>query len=149
MSEAIDPTAITPETVTEAQFMQALLDWDQVKKDAALLAQREMELRMFVFKAGFKDPKEGTNKRPLSGGYVLNAVHKINRTIDRAALPTMNELLTEKGVSPDRIIQYKPELSVSGYKAQSDEVRAIVDMAIVAKPGAPSLEIVLPKRAAK
>lgn len=149
MSETIDPTAIAPEEVTEAQFMQALLEWDQVKKDAALLAQREMELRMFVFKAGFKDPKEGTNKRPLAGGYVLNAVHKINRTIDRAALPTMNELLTEKGVSPDSIIQYKPELSVSGYKAQSDEVRAIVDMAIVAKPGTPSLEIVLPKRAAK
>lgn len=149
MSETIDPTAITPETVTEARFMETLVEWNKVKEDAALLAQREMELRQFIFKAAFKDPKEGTNKRPLAGGYVLNGVHKINRSIDRASLAAMTELLIEKGVSPDLIIQYKPELSVSGYKAQSDEVRAIIDMAIVAKPGAPSLEIVLPKRAAK
>lgn len=133
----------------DAEFLGALNEWEQLTKDLALMSQREKELRQRIFDACFDDPKEGTNKKPLKGGYVLNAQYKLNRTIDAAQLPAVRELLEKENVSFDSVFKFKPDLVTSGYKALTGNAKTVVDMALTIKPGLPTLEIVLPKKAVK
>lgn len=103
----------------------------------------ESDLRTEVFTTLFKDPVEGVNRVDIANGWRLKADYKYYRTVDEAALPAILERLPE-GAS-DRIFKYKPELRVRDYKALPDEVRHIVEEALVIKPGSPALAIEPPK----
>lgn len=138
-------------TKTDAQelnenFISALSKLEVLNQQIAALKEEELALRKEIFEACFENPVEGTNSFNLNGGYVVKFTHKINRTLDMAALPTVRELLTEANVNVDDLIRMKPELSVTTYKKLPDSARQIMDMAITSKPGTPSYEIVLPKR---
>ena len=127
-------------------FIAALSELENLNQQIAVLKEKEMTLRKEIFAACFDDPKEGTNTFKLLNGYVVKFNHKIDRKLDMASLPTVRELLAEAGVNQDDLIRMKPELSVTAYKKLPDEHRRIMDMAVTSKPGAPSYEIVLPKR---
>lgn len=128
-------------------FINALAHLESLNEKIAILKEEENALRKELFEACFENPVEGTNSFKLYNGHVLKFTHKINRTLDSAALSTVREMLTEKNVNMDDLIRMKPELSVSAYKKLPEDSRKIMDLAITAKPGTPSYEIVLPKRA--
>lgn len=131
------------------EFLDELQEWQKLSEDLALMTAREKEMRQRIFDAAFPKPTEGTNKFDLAGGYQLSASYKINRTIDKAVLSTVEEMLKEQGLDINDYIRFKPELETKAYKTMSSDKQKILDLAITAKPGLPSLEIVLPKRGKK
>lgn len=131
------------------EFLGELQAWEKLSEELALMTAREKEMRQRIFDACFVNPKEGTNKFDLHAGYQLSAQYKLNRTIDKAALPVVEEMLKEHQLDINDYVRFKPELETKAYKALSSDKQKILDLAITAKPGLPSLEIVLPKRGKK
>ena len=119
---------------------------EELKEQIAHLTVEEKQLRTKLFGEMVPNPVEGINTVPLANGYVIKWKFPINRTVDAATLPTVREMLTEKGVNLDDLIRMKPELSVTAYKKASSDTVKILSLAVTEKPGTPSYEIVLPKR---
>lgn len=128
---------------------QDIIAWYEA--DAALTKAKnhEMLLRQRVFKGLFTAPVEGTNSLNLKDGYVLKATYKLNRSVDLEAVQTLADDLREAGVDAAQVIRYKPELETKAYKSLNLDQKKVFDQCLVIKPGTPSLEIVLPKRASK
>lgn len=122
---------------------ELLRKWTEAKESSAYWKDREAALRKEVFSTFFEEPKEGVNKLELEGGWTLKADYKYNRTVDKAALPAVLEQL-DKGIT-DRLIKYKPELSITEYKRLTEDQRVILAEAITEKPGSPSITIIPPK----
>jgi hypothetical protein len=133
----------------EVQVSELLPKWFELSKLLARVKKEEMELRKQIFKEAFPDPKEGTNNHNLPDNYVLKGKYSLNRSIDQGAFDAIKEKLREMNVNPDTLVRYKPELALSVYKALKDDEKALFEQCLTIKPGSPSLEIVLPKKAAK
>jgi len=130
--------------MAEKTFEQMLDDWVDVTQQIKDLQRRERYLRNTLFAGAFPDPHEGTNKRELADGRILKATYPINRSVDAAAVgPVMEKLRKETNeVVPEDLFTFRPSLSVSAYRKLDDKLLAIVDEAVVAKPGTPRLEVV-------
>jgi len=129
--------------------MEDIIAWNAASEELARAKNVEMLLRNRVFKGKFPAPVEGTNSVPLLNDYVLKATYKMNRTVELEAISTLADDLREAGINTTELIKYKPELDVKAYKALNADQRQVSDMCLTVKPGTPSLEIVLPKRASK
>jgi hypothetical protein len=86
----------------------------------------------------------------MKGGYV------INRTVDVGALDALRKMVADEQLNPDnkmptlkldQLVKWKPEVAISEYRKLTEEERLRFDQCLVIKPGAPSLEIMHPKRA--
>lgn len=130
-------------------YMKILYDWDEAVKALAAAKERESELRMAVYQASFDNPQEGTNSKDLCQGWVLKAKKTINRKMDESQISAIREQLAEAKGSLDSVVEYKPKLSISGYKKLPPEHRKIVDAMITEEEGTPQLEIVLPAKKKK
>jgi hypothetical protein len=124
---------------------ELLAEWYKAQKDLAFLKAREAQLRSIIFKNKFPNPVEGTNT-------VIKATHVINRNVDIGSLDALRAAQQQEGyngpkVNLDEVIRWKPELSVTAYKALTAEEQMFVDQALIVKPGSPQLEITIPKRA--
>lgn len=131
--------------------------WYEMQDQLDKLKKSETLLRSRLFKGLFKDPKEGVNDLRLTDlyalagmpddGHVLKGTHKINRSVDKAALTANQADIREKhpGIKLDEVIEWKPELRVGVYKKLTAEEQLIVDRCLTIKPGMPELEVVLPK----
>lgn len=131
-------------TDSPPSFESTVDEWVRVKHDAKRLAEREMVLRKALFAAAFPNPREGTNNLTLADGRIFAATHKINRSLDEAALPSvLDELakLNSENVNADALFPVKRTLSVGEYKGLSSVAKAIVDHAITAKPGSPEVAL--------
>lgn len=124
--------------------MDDIVKWDNIKKEMARLKNEEAILRSRIFGHYFPDPTEGTNTADLNGGWVIKGKHVINRSVDVAALTNLTPLLREKGYNVDKLIRYKPELSLTEYKKLSPEQQCVFDQVLTIKEGSCGLEIVLP-----
>ena len=129
--------------------MADIIAWSEAAEQLAAIKNTEMLLRNRVFKGKFLNPVEGTNSTPLLNNYVLKATYKLNRTIELEAVSTLADDLHKAGINTTELIKYKPELDIKAYKALNEDQRKVFDMCLIVKPGTPSLEIVLPKRASK
>lgn len=141
MTVALTPAQ--PVVVTQDEFNE----WYNLQGQLATLKARESVLRAKIFQANFTDPREGTNKVPLSEGWILKATHVLNRTVDIAGFTAMRDELAAAAIPCDQIIKYKPELAISVYRTLTQEQMNLFDRVITIKPGTPQLEVVLPKRA--
>jgi hypothetical protein len=133
---------------------ELLAEWYKAQKDLAFLKAREAQLRSIIFKNKFPNPVEGTNTVALDDGTsaVIKATHVINRNVDIGSLDALRAAQQQEGyngpkVNLDEVIRWKPELSVTAYKALTAEEQMFVDQALIVKPGSPQLEITIPKRA--
>lgn len=131
--------------IEDREYLAKLSEWQGVATHLATLKAREMELRKELFAFAFPSPLEGTNKVDLPAGWLLKGVYKLDRSVDEAAFNAIKDQLRAININPDPLVRLKPELAVRDYKALSDQARAIVDQALIIKPGAPSLELVAPK----
>lgn len=129
--------------------MEDIIAWDKAAKELVAAKNTEMLLRTRVFKGKFPTPVEGTNSVPLLNDYVLKAKYELNRSVDIEAVKTLAEELKTAGVDVTEVIRYKPELSVTAYKALNKDQKEVFDQCLTIKPGTPSLEIVLPKKKGK
>lgn len=138
-------TTIPANEVTQ----EDLNTWYKMQEQLKALKASEMLLRTKIFKAYFPAPKEGTNTVPLAQGWVLKGTYKIERKPDPALLAAFSASLREQGINPDALIKYEPSLITKAYRELTAEQEQLFDRVLVVKPGAPSLEIVLPAKAAK
>lgn len=134
--------------IPENQVTQADFDaWVDMSKKLAALKASEMLLRMKIFNSCFPEAKEGTNKMDLGGGWQLTATYPVDRKIDVAALTTLApHLRNDLAINLDMLIKQEPKLSVSIYRALTDEQRKEFDQVLIVKPGSPQMKLEQPKR---
>lgn len=138
-------TQIPQNVVTQADIEQ----WYKMHQELSRLRAAEMLLRKKIFSGLFPEPVEGTNKHELGDGWLLKATYSLTRDIDPGALSVARDMLIERKINPDVLVNYKPSLVKSAYNKLTDDERAFFDQVLIVKPGSPSLEIVLPKSAQK
>ena len=126
-----------------------LKKWSDMAEELKQLKAKEAALRLKLFKSVFVEPKEGTNKFNLAAGYILKATLPINRKVDIVAFEAMKDQLIAAHIKADKLVTFKPELSVSQYRALDEEELKLVDQFLIISEGSPQMEIVLPKSAQK
>lgn len=129
----------------QRSFEDTLTLWQEKSEQLKTLRAEESALRKSLFDAAFPEEvrKEGVNKITLQGGRVFKATWKINRAVDEAELPGITEELQKLGeanVLPD-LFSIKYSLGTRIYKGLTEEIRKIIDRAIITKPGYVSLEV--------
>ena len=76
----------------------------------------------------------------------MKITHKLNYTLGNANLVDKALDLIEKSqeggnVIAERLVSWKPELSVREYKLLSPQQKAYIDTVLTVKPGTPSVEL--------
>ena len=132
----------TPEPVTQ----KTLEEWYQSQVELARAKANEIVLRMRIFKHYFPDPKEGTNTFALADGYELKGTHKINRSVEEAALEVLKPKFAEAKLPVDSLIEYKPDLRIKAYRELTDDERDLFDQCLIVKDGTPDVKIVQPAK---
>lgn len=126
--------------------------------DALLDAAKanEMELRKEAFALYFPDATEGTNNTPLDNGWKLKGVRTINYKLDKLkAKATFDALCAvgNEGVHlAGLLFNWSAALSTGEYKkldmslTDHKAAKNLIDEILTTSPGAPSLEIIAPKK---
>lgn len=136
----------------------AIADYVETKKALAALQQLEREKRATLYTTLFPGNVDTTETLDLGNGFKLKATGSLNyrltfSTKDDGDKPLQNALDAiektgnEGAFIADRLVRWKPELSVSEYKKleTASPIKALIDSVLTITPGSPTLELVLPK----
>jgi hypothetical protein len=132
--------------------LEHLKEWYALKQQLDELKNKEVVIRQFIVAGLFPDPKEGTNTHPLNDGTgaVAKATHVLNRAVQVEPLEELRKSLETDNNLPkldlDKLVRWKPEVSIKEYRTLTDEERHLFDQVLVIKPGMPGLEIMIPKK---
>lgn len=144
-----DLTQVTVPTVADIATLYEL------QEQLAKVKAAEAMLRRRIFDHFFPNPVEGSkdNKYPLNDGTgaILQADHKINRTVLEPELDAYKAALKDPGANLpklplNKLIKYKPELVKAEYNKLTEEERRACDTFLNIKPGMPDVSVVIPKR---
>lgn len=138
--------------ITKVDMLAA---WEAAQKSALHWKLEEMRLRMLVNEL-FPEVErlgEGTHYVPLSNGYRLKGEHGWNYTLNgkddavavHQALDKLEKIGDDGKFIAERVVKWKPDLSVSEYKKLRPEHKSIIDTVLTTKPASPALSIVAPK----
>ena len=138
-----------------------ILDWTQKQNELEIAKAAENEARLKLAQLCFPDPKEGTNTLELGNGYKLKLEHKMNYTLHNGkdahktdgreafattkALNAIEKLGNEGAFIAERLVSWKPELSLTEYRALDKQYRELIDKALKISPATPSLKFETPK----
>lgn len=126
---------------------EQILAWQEAKKQLDALKESEMAMRKHIVASQFDADKIGAQNVELGKGWKLKAVTKVRYNVDRDTDKVDNVLDQLEDWQADRLVKWKPELSVSEYKKLDDEDRAKVDAIVTIVPSSPELSLVPPKGA--
>lgn len=130
---------------------ELIVNWKKATLILAAAKVNEMILRNDIIKECFENHKEeGTENVELGNDYKLKAVFKQSYTFpDKVKLDEALSKIEETGEAgklvAERLVRYKPELSVTEYKKLDSIYRKVIDEVLITKPSTPSLELVEPK----
>lgn len=156
MSNPWDESATKLAPVSEAMIAtmtrdQMLMRWQLEKQRLAEAKAAEAMLRLAIVNREFGAADEGTHRRALGKGYELKAVIKYNYSLDTDATETALEKIERSGPEgkfiAERLVSWKPSLSVSEWRKLPEKLSKLFAPALTIKPGLPELEIVPPKGA--
>ena len=132
-----------------------ILAWEAAVKELAAAKDAEAALRKEVLAEAFAfDPealREGTENFELGNGYKLKAVFKISRNLNNEneavdkVLSKIEKTGPEGAFIAERLVKWKPELSVSEYKKLPEKFKKLFDEVVTSKEAMPALELVVPK----
>ena len=132
-----------------------ILAWEESVKALAAAKEAEAALRREALAETFQfDPealREGTENFELGNGYKLKAVFKISRNLNNEndavdkVLSKIEKAGAEGQFIAERLVKWKPELSVSEYKKLPEKFKKLFDEVVTSKEAMPSLELVAPK----
>ena len=132
-----------------------ILAWEAAVKALAAAKDAEAALRKEVLAEAFAfDPealREGTENFELGNGYKLKAVFKISRNLKNEneavdkVLSKIEKTGPEGAFIAERLVKWKPELSVSEYNKLPEKFKKLFDEVVTSKEAMPSLELVAPK----
>jgi hypothetical protein len=133
--------------------LEHLKEWYDLKQQLDELKNKEVVMRQFITSGLFTDPREGVNTHPLNDGTgaVAKMTHVINRKVQVELLDDMRRSLQNPDnnlpkLDLDKLVVWKPEVSIKEYRTLTDEERNFFDQALVIKPGMPGFEIMIPKK---
>lgn len=153
--DMINPTAqSTPTTapppkpqLTAEQKQDVLNRWyalhQHVEQQLKPIIEQERALRRELIDAYFPEPKEGSNKADIGGGWTLEHYRWIDYQIDEAVVPAVTTQLPPGFL--DHLLRYKPELQLKNYRTLPKEYKDVFDQCVISKPGSPSVKLVAPK----
>lgn len=149
---------------TRAILDNKIVEWQRLKQHIAVnvapLVTQEMGLRKELMSMAFPVAVEGTNNFDLGQGYTLKGVkkleYKLDNHVDRGyptdvAYDAIVALGNEGAFLAERLIVYKPELSVAEYKKLDPnnpthiKIKALIDGVLTIKDASPTLEVATPK----
>lgn len=116
-----------------------------LSKQAGILADQAMKLRIEIAQTCFPKPKEGVNQLNLGNGYKLKVEHKVNRSIDVAALTAFKDTFEGANINVDELVRYKPELAIGKFKALPENLQVIFGQCLTIRDGTPTVTLVEPK----
>jgi len=132
-----------------------ILAWEQAVKALDAAKDAEAALRKEILKTAFAfDPealREGTENFELGNGYKLKAVFKISRNLNNEneavdkVLSKIEKTGPEGAFIAERLVKWKPELSLTEYKKLPEKFKKLFDEVVTSKEAMPSLELVAPK----
>lgn len=135
--------------VDAASRNNLIAQWHYAKNNLETAKAAELELRNKILDESFVW-KEGTENLELGNGYKLKAVFKLNyrlfnkdNDVDKA-LTKLENAGTEGAFIAERLVKWKPELSVSEYKKLDEKFKQIIDEVLITYSSQPSLELVEP-----
>jgi hypothetical protein len=135
--------------------------WEEADSARAAWAAHEKLLREKMVERFSVEPKEdGTESVDLPDGKALKIKRTVRYELDDKtvagsnsdaspldiALEKIEDTIDGGKLIADRLVKFKPSLSVSEYKQLGDDAKKIIDTAVTIKPGSTSIEIVTPKR---
>lgn len=126
--------------------------WKQASTEAKAWRDRESFLRKQVIDAFSNDQApgySGTENIDIGWGHKLVILHKITYDLDKAdnfanvdkALNQIEHSQEGGNVIAERLVKWKPELSVSEYKKLTPAQKAMIDRVITIKDATPSVEL--------
>ena len=144
-------------TIT-TELSQKLMLWQAKAKELETVKAAELVLRNEVFRLAFANPKEGTNSIEMGNGYQLKAVYKYNYSLSESkqprnggtpfattvALNAIEALGNEGKFLAERVVTWKPELSIKEYRDLDPKYKVLLDKALTITPGTPALSIKAP-----
>lgn len=138
MTNIPDQQQLTPE-----QAFENLQKWWQQQQQLIALKTAEILARKDLVKFYFANPREGTNRLDLGGGYDLKLDFGYDRKVDEAALDATKASEFKKlGLSKDELFTYKPQLNLKAYRKLNAAQRAFIDELMDVKETTPQLHIV-------
>jgi hypothetical protein len=127
---------------------ELILEQQKAAEQAAFWKARDAELRGMIWGQDFAEAELGKqHTKELGNGYKLKAKRPISYKLDantRAALDEIAALGNEGPFIADRLVKWKPELSISEYGKLSEGYKTIIDKVLTTTPGLPVIELVKP-----
>jgi len=138
---------IKTKSVLAAAFGDEIKQWEWAKKELDRAKAREAELREAVVAQHFHNAPIGTNHHDCDDGFDLVCVKKLNYKLDKDTTANAQEkLIPLIGIElAARLVNWKPDLSLTEYKKLPDAARAIIDEVLTISPATPTLELKGPK----
>lgn len=136
---------------SQLNLASLLHQWTDASKNLEVAKAAELRLRKEILKVYFPDGKDGTETIELDSGSKLKATFKQNFSLDKdtekvdAILEKLEKSTKDGKFVADRLVKWKPEISVIEWRVLSSQHRKIVEPIVTIKSGQPSLELVLPK----
>lgn len=134
-----------PEQVemTAEQAYERLQDWYQKKQQLDALKTHEHLERVALSGFYFPDPREGTNRMDLGGGFDLMLQAGYNYKVNEEDLDNVKATDIKKLKLPwDDLFEYKPSLKLAVYRKLNEAQKQFVDGLLDIKPSSPQLKIV-------
>lgn len=156
---------MTNPTSTISPRDQMIMQWQQAKAaaDSAIALERDLRATIVANAWPVGKRKVGTNNLDLGNGVTLKGVLALTYKLDSAddsartyaAEEAIEALGNEGAFIASRLIKWKPELSVSEYKALETEgqyanathvkIKAIIDEVLTISDASPQVSVVYPK----
>lgn len=117
----------------------------------AIEAELRKQVAVEVFAYDENALKKGTENVELGRGWKIKGEFKLSYSLNNKddATLKMLEKLKKAGAEgqfiAERIVKFKPELSVTEYNNLNDKQKAIVDTVVSVKSAMPSISLVAPK----
>lgn len=168
--EAVAAPVETPEAFI-ARRNHEIQQWLDNKETAVNAVELERACRAKVTETLFPNPKKGTQRYELSGGYKIKLVHgwtyslgikdMPNPDVEGATIPIVKQIedlqqaISECGnegpILSERLIKWVPQLVPSEYEKLNVEyeiekkIKDMIDVLLTVKPASPQLEFEEPK----
>lgn len=139
MTEIPQALSMTPETA-----FARLQAWYIARDNLQSLRASEVLERSALCTYYFPNPKEGSNRLALGGGFDLKMTLKVTRSVDDAAFDNLDRTAAAKlGINVDTLFVMRPKLVTSEYRKLTKAQRVFVDALLDIKhDGLPGLKVV-------
>lgn len=135
-------------TAEQPTIDNLILSWKEAKAQLDAVKAKEATIRAALVAAAFPNAKEGVNTLELGNGWQLKATVKYNYNLDKKNTDNAIEKIEETGEDgkfvAERLVTWKPELSIREYRQLDPKHKVIIDEVLTIKEGAPTVELVEP-----